>query len=71
VSLAEILFLGVLGLVIFGPRKLAAMAPEIGKTIARLKAMSGEFKSQLKEEVSAAASSQPSETPHPDEIATA
>jgi Sec-independent protein translocase protein TatA len=36
-SLSEMLFLGLLGLVIFGPKKLAEDAPQAGKTLARLK----------------------------------
>jgi sec-independent protein translocase protein TatB len=50
-SLSEILFLGILGLVVFGPRKLTAIAPEIGKTLARLKAASNEFKAQIENEI--------------------
>lgn len=46
-SLSELFFVGVLSLIIFGPRKLAVIAPEVGKTLARLKAMSGEFKSEM------------------------
>jgi Sec-independent protein translocase protein TatA len=58
-SLSEILFLGMLGLVVFGPRKLAAIAPEVGKTLARLKSMSNDFKSQINTEISATASDRP------------
>jgi Sec-independent protein translocase protein TatA len=50
-SFSELLFLGVLGLVVFGPKKLAAIAPEIGKTLSRLKTASSEFKSQLEREM--------------------
>jgi Sec-independent protein translocase protein TatA len=53
VSLSEMLFLGVMGLVIFGPKKLAEVGQEGGKILARLKKMSSEFQSQLATEVSA------------------
>lgn len=52
-SLAEMLFLGLLGLVIFGPKKLVEVSQQAGKMLARLKTMSGEFQSQLATEVSA------------------
>jgi Sec-independent protein translocase protein TatA len=47
------LFLGLLGLVIFGPKKLAEVGQEGGKILARLKKMSNEFQSQLATELSA------------------
>jgi sec-independent protein translocase protein TatB len=53
VSLAEMLFLGLLGLVIFGPKKLVEVRQQAGKMLARLKKMSGDFRSQLATEVSA------------------
>jgi Sec-independent protein translocase protein TatA len=58
-SLAEMLFLGLLALVIFGPKKLASIAPQIGSTLARLKKVSSDFQSQLTTEISATASAQP------------
>ncbi len=54
-SLSEMLFLGVLGLVIFGPKKLAEFSQQAGKNLARLKKVSSEFQSQLATEVSATA----------------
>jgi Sec-independent protein translocase protein TatA len=51
-SFSELLFLGVLGLVVFGPKKLASIAPEIGKTLNRLKTASSEFRSQIEKDVS-------------------
>lgn len=50
------IFLALLGLVIFGPKKLATVAEQAGKTLARLKKISGEFQSQLQAEISAPAS---------------
>jgi Sec-independent protein translocase protein TatA len=47
------LFLGLLGLVIFGPKKLVEVRQQAGKMLARLKKMSGDFRSQLATEVSA------------------
>ena len=46
-SLSEMLFLGLLGLVIFGPKKLAEVAQGAGKLVARWKNVSREFQSQL------------------------
>lgn len=54
-SLSEMLFLGVLGLVIFGPKKLAEFSQQAGKNLARLKKVSSEFQSQLATEISATA----------------
>jgi sec-independent protein translocase protein TatB len=58
-SLSEMLFVGLLGLVIFGPRKLATLGQQAGQALARLKRVSGEFQSQLDAEVSATASDRP------------
>jgi Sec-independent protein translocase protein TatA len=54
-SLSEMYFLGVLGLVIFGPKKLAEVAQQAGRMLARLKNVSREFQSQLATEISATA----------------
>jgi Sec-independent protein translocase protein TatA len=54
-SLSEMLFLGLLGLVIFGPKKLAEVAQGAGKLVARWKNVSREFQSQLATEISATA----------------
>ena len=55
-SLSERFFLALLGLVIFGPKKLAGIAPQVGKTLARWKAISSDFQSQLATEISVTAS---------------
>jgi Sec-independent protein translocase protein TatA len=47
VSLPDIFFIALLGLVIFGPKKLASIAPEAGRMLARWKKMSADFQSQL------------------------
>ena len=60
-SLSEMLFIGLLGLAIFGPRKLATLGQQAGQTLARLKKISNEFKSQLDAETSATASYRPME----------
>jgi Sec-independent protein translocase protein TatA len=52
------LFLGLLGLVIFGPKKLAAVGQQAGKTLACLKKISSDFQSQLQTEISATRSDQ-------------
>jgi Sec-independent protein translocase protein TatA len=62
-SLAEMFFLGLLALVIFGPKKLASIAPQIGSTLARLKKVSSDFQTQLTTEISATTSAQPERQP--------
>lgn len=52
-SLSEMLFLGLLGLVVFGPRKLSKVAQQAGRTLAQFKKASAELTSQLVSEVSA------------------
>jgi Sec-independent protein translocase protein TatA len=60
-SLPAMLFIGLLGLVILGPRKLVEVGQEAGKTLARLKKVSGDFQSQMQAEVSSVGSSRPKE----------
>jgi Sec-independent protein translocase protein TatA len=50
-----------LGLVIFGPKKLASIAPEAGRMLARWKKMSADFQSQLAPEVSVRVNDSPME----------
>jgi sec-independent protein translocase protein TatA len=54
-SLSEMIFLALLGLVIFGPKKLAEVGQQAGQMLARLKKVSGDFQSQLATEISAKA----------------
>jgi Sec-independent protein translocase protein TatA len=61
-SLSEIIFLGVLGLVIFGPKKLGELAQQAGQIVARLKKVSGDFQAQLATEISPKASERPTES---------
>lgn len=58
-SLSETLFLGLLGLIIFGPKKLATLGQQAGKLLAQLKKISTEFQSQLATETAATATDQP------------
>jgi Sec-independent protein translocase protein TatA len=60
-SMTGLLFLGLLGLVIFGPKKLVTLGEQAGQTLGRLKKMSGDFQSQLEVEVSATESGGPIE----------
>jgi Sec-independent protein translocase protein TatA len=60
-SLSEMIFLALLGLVIFGPKKLAEVGQQAGQMLARLKKVSGDFQSQLATEISAKASGRPME----------
>ncbi len=62
-SLSEMLFLGVLGLIIFGPKKLAEFSQQAGKNLARLKKVSSEFQSQLAKEISSTTRTRRSDTP--------
>jgi TatA/E family protein of Tat protein translocase len=47
----EMIFLAVLGLLIFGPRKLPEIGRQLGKAMGEFKRASQEFQSQLNEEV--------------------
>jgi Sec-independent protein translocase protein TatA len=62
-SLSEIIFLGLLGLVIFGPKKLGELGQQAGQTLARLKKVSGDFQVQLATEISPKKSERPTESP--------
>jgi Sec-independent protein translocase protein TatA len=61
-SLSEMIFLALLGLVIFGPKKLAEVGQQAGQMLARLKRVSSEFQSQLATEISSTASDGPAES---------
>jgi TatA/E family protein of Tat protein translocase len=47
----EMMFLAVLGLLLFGPRKLPEIGRQLGKAMGEFKRASHEFQSQLNEEV--------------------
>src|SRR5690242_19161661 len=47
----ELLFIFILALIIFGPKKLPEIGKQIGKAITEFKRASNEFKSQLEHEV--------------------
>jgi sec-independent protein translocase protein TatB len=51
-SFSETIFLFVLALVIFGPKKLPEIARQAGKLLAELRRASNEFKSQIETEIS-------------------
>ncbi len=55
-SMSEMFFIGLLGLAIFGPKKLVTVGQEAGKMLARLKKMSADFQSQMEAEISVAGS---------------
>lgn len=48
---SEIVFLVVIALVLFGPRRLPQIARELGKFVAEFKRASGEFQSQIHQEI--------------------
>lgn len=53
-SLSEILFLGILGLVVFGPKKLVEVGQHVGRALAAFRKATDEFKSQLGSEIATA-----------------
>jgi sec-independent protein translocase protein TatB len=54
-SFSEIFFLAMLGLIVFGPKKLASIGQQAGQMIGRFKKISRDFTKQLEQEVNAAA----------------
>jgi Tat protein translocase TatB subunit len=50
-SFSEIAFLVVLGLVLFGPKRLPEIARQMGKFVAEFKRASNEFQSQIHDEI--------------------
>ncbi len=50
-SFSETIFLFVLALVIFGPKKLPEIARYVGKTLAEFRRASNEFKAQIEQEI--------------------
>lgn len=51
VSFSETIFLFILALVVFGPKKLPEIARQAGKLLAELRRASNEFKSQIETEI--------------------
>ncbi|MGI8556507.1 MAG: Sec-independent protein translocase subunit TatA/TatB [Pyrinomonadaceae bacterium] len=52
VSTSELIFIAVVALILFGPRKLPQMARTIGKTMAEFKNAGNEFKTTWEKEIS-------------------
>jgi Tat protein translocase TatB subunit len=50
-GMPEMIFIFLLALIIFGPRKLPEIGREVGKMLAELKRASNDFKSQLENEI--------------------
>lgn len=50
--MSELILIGIVALIIFGPRKLPGMAKTVGKTMADLRRASGEFRDTWEREVS-------------------
>lgn len=50
-SFAEIAFLVLLGLVLFGPKRLPEIARQMGKFVAEFRRASNEFQSQIHDEI--------------------
>ena len=48
---SEMLFLGILALLIFGPKKLPEIGRQVGRALAEFKRASDEFKSQIQSEI--------------------
>jgi Sec-independent protein translocase protein TatA len=53
-SFSAMLFLMLLGLIIFGPKKLSRVGKQIGRVLAELKSVTRDFKSQLEIEIEGA-----------------
>jgi sec-independent protein translocase protein TatB len=53
-SFSEMLFLMLLGLIIFGPKKLPQVGKQIGRVLAELRSFTRDFKSQLEIEIEGA-----------------
>ena len=51
-SFSETIFLFVLALIIFGPKKLPEIARQVGKYMNEFKRASNEFKAQIEQEIS-------------------
>jgi Tat protein translocase TatB subunit len=50
-GMSEMLFIGLLALLIFGPRKLPEIAREVGKFMAEFKRAGNEFRNQIESEI--------------------
>jgi sec-independent protein translocase protein TatB len=48
---SELFFIGVLALIIFGPRKLPEIGRQVGRALAEFKRASNEFKAQIESEI--------------------
>ena len=51
IGMQELILIGVVGLIVLGPRKLPQLAKTIGKTMADFRKITGEFKSTWEKEV--------------------
>jgi sec-independent protein translocase protein TatA len=51
IGMPEMLIIGVIALIIFGPRKLPELGKSLGKSIAEFKRASNELKNTLEEEI--------------------
>ena len=51
IGMQELILIGIIGLIVLGPRKLPQLAKTIGKTMADFRRMTGEFKSTWEKEV--------------------
>ena len=60
-GMPELIFLFILGLLLFGPEKLPKIGREVGKALGEFKRASQEFQNQLNEEVRQLESQQESE----------
>src|SRR5436190_21961098 len=70
-GLTEMIFLFVLGLLLFGPKKLPEIGRQLGKALAEFKRASNEFQTQLNEEVRKLEIENPLDAPTPPPNTTA
>jgi sec-independent protein translocase protein TatB len=61
----DMLFILLLALILFGPKRLPHIAREVGKFVAEFKRASNDFKSQLQAEIDKAATESPAQRPQP------
>lgn len=68
-TMSEMLFLGFLGLVFLGPKKLSQLAPRAGRVLAQLRSATSGFKSQLAAELENIRDPEPQTQPRPCDFA--
>jgi len=68
-GLPEMLFIFVIALIIFGPKKLPEIGRQVGRALNEFKRASNEFKAQIESEISQLDVEPPKRTIHPPAVA--